>query len=98
MPRLATRPTGQPSRPVDNPGGSIKPCQVFIGASIEHELTFRLDYFVGADHLGVPLDANITGAWQVGEHLRQGHVGLARQPSGRLVQSLFSLARSPAAA
>ena len=34
---------------VDNPGCSIKPYQVFIGASIEHERTFGLDHAVGAD-------------------------------------------------
>ena len=37
-------------RSVDNPRCSVKPCQVFIGASIEHELTFGLDHFVGGDH------------------------------------------------
>ena len=42
VPALATRPTGQPR-------GSIKPCQVFIGADVEQELTFGLDHFVGAD-------------------------------------------------
>ena len=41
-------------RPVDNPGCSIKPYQVFIGASIEHELTFGLDHAVGADHPNLP--------------------------------------------
>ena len=37
-------------RSVDNSGCSIKPYQVFIGADVEHELTFGLDHFVGADH------------------------------------------------
>ena len=36
-------------RSADNPGGSIKPCHVFIGADVEHELTFGLDHAVGAD-------------------------------------------------
>ena len=35
---------------MDNPGCSIKPCHVFIGADVEHELTFGLDHSVGADH------------------------------------------------
>ena len=38
-------------RPVDNPGCSIKPYQVFIGADVEHELTFGLDHSMGAGHV-----------------------------------------------
>jgi hypothetical protein len=42
-------------RPVDNPGCSIKPYQVFIGADVEHELTFGLDHSMGAGQLaGAP--------------------------------------------
>ena len=50
VPALATRPTGQPGGLWANSGCSVKPYQVFIGASIEHELTFGLDHAVGADH------------------------------------------------
>ena len=33
---------------VANPGCSIKPCQVFIGADTDYELTFGLDHSMGA--------------------------------------------------
>ena len=36
-------------RSVANSGCSIKPCQVFIGADTDDELTFGLDHAVGAD-------------------------------------------------
>ena len=35
-----------------NPGCSVKPCQVFIGADTGYELTFGLDHSVGADQPG----------------------------------------------
>ena len=37
------------STTVANPGGSIRPCQVFIGADTDYELTFGMDHAVGAN-------------------------------------------------
>jgi hypothetical protein len=48
--------------------------------------------------LGVAFDANVTMSRQIGEHLAQGHVGLAFQPAGRLSRRLLALARTTALA
>ena len=49
-PAMAGRPLGQPGGLWPIRGGSIKPCQVFIGADTDYGLTFRLEHSMGAGH------------------------------------------------
>ena len=47
---------------------------------------------------GVALGAHVTGAWQVGKHLRQGHLLLTLQAARLLLGPLLALARPAALA